>query len=77
MNFKLLDTIMAVNIKGPLIVSQAFYPNVKASKLKKLVERQLEQRHANGREAAARGHDLLSHEQGRAESRDADRRGQR
>jgi NAD(P)-dependent dehydrogenase (short-subunit alcohol dehydrogenase family) len=37
MNFALLDTIMAVNIKGPLIVSQAFYPNVKASKLKKLV----------------------------------------
>ena len=26
MNFALLDTIMAVNIKGPLIVSQAFYP---------------------------------------------------
>jgi NAD(P)-dependent dehydrogenase (short-subunit alcohol dehydrogenase family) len=37
MNFELLDTIMAVNIKGPLIVSQAFYPNVKAGKLKKLV----------------------------------------
>lgn len=37
MNYKLLDTIMAVNIKGPLIVSHAFYPNVKASKLKKLV----------------------------------------
>jgi NAD(P)-dependent dehydrogenase (short-subunit alcohol dehydrogenase family) len=37
MNFALLDTIMAVNIKGPLIVSQALYPNVKASKLKKLI----------------------------------------
>src|SRR3954467_7555651 len=37
MKFSLLDTMMAVNIKGPLIVSQAFYPNVKASKLKKLV----------------------------------------
>jgi NAD(P)-dependent dehydrogenase (short-subunit alcohol dehydrogenase family) len=36
-DFKLLDTIMAVNIKGPLIVSQVFYPNVKASKLKKLI----------------------------------------
>ena len=36
-NFKLLDTIMAVNIKGPLIVSQVFYPNVKASKQKKLI----------------------------------------
>ena len=28
---------MAVNIKGPLIVSQAFYENVKAGKLKKIV----------------------------------------
>ncbi len=37
LDFKLLDTIMAVNIKGPLIVSQAFYPNVKASSLKKIV----------------------------------------
>ena len=36
-NFRLLDTIMAVNIKGPLIVSEVFYPNVKASKLKKLI----------------------------------------
>jgi NAD(P)-dependent dehydrogenase (short-subunit alcohol dehydrogenase family) len=36
-DFKLLDTIMAVNIKGPLIVSQVFYPNVKASKLKKII----------------------------------------
>jgi len=37
MDFKLLDTIMAVNIKGPLIVSQTFFPNVQAGKLKKLV----------------------------------------
>ena len=37
LDFTLLDTIMAVNIKGPLIVSQAFYPNVKASTLKKIV----------------------------------------
>jgi len=36
-NFKLLDTIMAVNIKGPLIVSQVFYPNIKASRQKKLI----------------------------------------
>lgn len=35
--FELLDTIMAVNIKGPLIVSEVFYPNVRASKLKKLI----------------------------------------
>src|SRR5690606_22086088 len=37
MKFSLLDTMMAVNIKGPLIISQAFYPNVKASKQKKIV----------------------------------------
>jgi NAD(P)-dependent dehydrogenase (short-subunit alcohol dehydrogenase family) len=37
MNFALLDTIMDVNIKGPLIVSQAFYPNVTAGKIKKIV----------------------------------------
>jgi NAD(P)-dependent dehydrogenase (short-subunit alcohol dehydrogenase family) len=36
MDYKLLDTIMAVNIKGPLVVSQAFYPNVLASKQKKI-----------------------------------------
>jgi NAD(P)-dependent dehydrogenase (short-subunit alcohol dehydrogenase family) len=37
LDFELLDTIMDVNIKGPLIVSQALYPNVKASALKKIV----------------------------------------
>ena len=37
MDFELLDTIMDVNIKGPLIVSQAFYPNVKGGTLKKIV----------------------------------------
>jgi NAD(P)-dependent dehydrogenase (short-subunit alcohol dehydrogenase family) len=37
MDFALLDTIMDVNIKGPLIVSQTFYPNVKASTQKKIV----------------------------------------
>jgi NAD(P)-dependent dehydrogenase (short-subunit alcohol dehydrogenase family) len=37
LDFALLDTIMSVNIKGPLIVSQTFYPNVKASSLKKIV----------------------------------------
>ena len=37
MKYSLLDTMMAVNIKGPLIVSQAFYPNVLASKQKKLI----------------------------------------
>lgn len=37
LKYSLLDTIMAVNIKGPLIVSEAFYPNVKASRQKKIV----------------------------------------
>jgi NAD(P)-dependent dehydrogenase (short-subunit alcohol dehydrogenase family) len=37
LKYSLLDTVMAVNIKGPLIVSEAFYENVKASKQKKLV----------------------------------------
>jgi NAD(P)-dependent dehydrogenase (short-subunit alcohol dehydrogenase family) len=37
MSFELLDTIMDVNIKGPLVVSEAFYPNVRASALKKIV----------------------------------------
>jgi NAD(P)-dependent dehydrogenase (short-subunit alcohol dehydrogenase family) len=37
LDYRLLDTIMAVNIKGPLVVSQAFYPNVKAGGLKKLI----------------------------------------
>jgi NAD(P)-dependent dehydrogenase (short-subunit alcohol dehydrogenase family) len=35
--FSLLDTIMAVNIKGPLIVSEAFYKNVLASSQKKII----------------------------------------
>ena len=37
MKYSLLDTMMAVNIKGPLIVSEAFYPNVLASTQKKIV----------------------------------------
>lgn len=37
LKFSLLDTIMAVNIKGPLIVSEAFYPNVLASRQKKII----------------------------------------
>lgn len=37
MDFTLLDTIMDVNIKGPLIVTQALYENVKKSGLKKIV----------------------------------------
>jgi NAD(P)-dependent dehydrogenase (short-subunit alcohol dehydrogenase family) len=36
-DYDLLDTIMAVNIKGPLIVSEALYENVKASELKKII----------------------------------------
>lgn len=37
LDYGLLDTIMAVNIKGPLIVSEALYDNVKASDLRKIV----------------------------------------
>jgi NAD(P)-dependent dehydrogenase (short-subunit alcohol dehydrogenase family) len=37
LDYDLLDTIMAVNIKGPLVVSEALYENVKASRLKKIV----------------------------------------
>lgn len=37
LDYGLLDTIMAVNIKGPLIVSEAFYENVEASRLKKII----------------------------------------
>jgi NAD(P)-dependent dehydrogenase (short-subunit alcohol dehydrogenase family) len=37
LKYSLLDTIMAVNIKGPLMVSQALYDNVKASHQKKLI----------------------------------------
>jgi len=36
-DFGLLDTMMAVNIKGPLIVSEAFYENVRASDQKKII----------------------------------------
>src|ERR1700722_4468525 len=37
LKYSLLDTIMAVNIKGPLIVSETFYPNILASKQKKII----------------------------------------
>lgn len=37
LKYSLLDTIMAVNIKGPLIVSETFYKNVLASKQKKII----------------------------------------
>lgn len=37
MKFSLLDTILAVNVKGPLIVSQSFYKNVMASSQKKII----------------------------------------
>lgn len=37
LDFRLFDTIMAVNVKGPLIVSEAFLNNVKASKQKKII----------------------------------------
>jgi NAD(P)-dependent dehydrogenase (short-subunit alcohol dehydrogenase family) len=37
LKYSLLDTMMAVNIKGPLIVSEGFYKNVKASGGKKII----------------------------------------
>jgi NAD(P)-dependent dehydrogenase (short-subunit alcohol dehydrogenase family) len=37
MRYELLDTILSVNVKGPLLVSETLYPNVKAGKLKKIV----------------------------------------
>ena len=37
LKYSLLDTIMAVNIKGPLIVSEGLYKNVLASTQKKIV----------------------------------------
>jgi len=37
MRYELLDTILSVNVKGPLLVSEMLFPNVKASKLKKIV----------------------------------------
>ena len=37
MRYPLLDTILAVNVKGPLLVSEMLYDNVKASTLKKIV----------------------------------------
>jgi len=36
-DFALLDRIMAVNIKGPLLVTQAFYDNVRAGTQKKII----------------------------------------
>jgi NAD(P)-dependent dehydrogenase (short-subunit alcohol dehydrogenase family) len=37
LHYELLDTIMAVNVKGPLMVSEALLPNVKASKRKTII----------------------------------------
>jgi NAD(P)-dependent dehydrogenase (short-subunit alcohol dehydrogenase family) len=37
LKYSLLDTVMAVNIKGPLIVSEGLYKNVLASNQKKIV----------------------------------------
>ncbi|HTT01031.1 MAG TPA: SDR family oxidoreductase [Steroidobacteraceae bacterium] len=36
-NFTLMDTILAVNVKGPLIVSQSFYPNILLGHQKKII----------------------------------------
>jgi NAD(P)-dependent dehydrogenase (short-subunit alcohol dehydrogenase family) len=37
MDYELFDTIMAVNVRGPLVVSENFIANVRASRQKKLV----------------------------------------
>lgn len=37
MDYELFDTIMAVNVRGPLVVSENFIENVRASRQKKLV----------------------------------------
>jgi len=37
LNYKLFDTIMTVNVKGPLLVAEAFLDNVKAGKQKKII----------------------------------------
>jgi NAD(P)-dependent dehydrogenase (short-subunit alcohol dehydrogenase family) len=37
MDYALFDTIMAVNVRGPLMVSEAFIDNVRASAQKKLI----------------------------------------
>ena len=37
LRYQLLDTILAVNVKGPLLVSEMLFDNVKASRLKKMV----------------------------------------
>lgn len=37
LNYHLFDTIMSVNVKGPLMVSEAFLENVRASKQKKII----------------------------------------
>jgi NAD(P)-dependent dehydrogenase (short-subunit alcohol dehydrogenase family) len=37
LRYELLDTILAVNVKGPLLVSETLLPSVKASRLKKIV----------------------------------------
>jgi NAD(P)-dependent dehydrogenase (short-subunit alcohol dehydrogenase family) len=37
LRYPLLDTILAVNVKGPLLVSEMLFQHVKASRLKKIV----------------------------------------
>ena len=37
LSYRLMDTMLAVNVKGPLLISETFYANVKAGKLRKIV----------------------------------------
>lgn len=55
LKFSLYDTILAVNVKGPLIVSQAFYDNVKKSGQKKIIAISSSQGSLTGEAAPAPG----------------------
>ncbi len=72
MNYSLLDTVMAVNVKGPLLVSESFYPHVKASGLKKIVAISSSNGTLTGEKPPRPGR-FLSHQQGGVESGHADR----
>lgn len=55
LDWKLFDVIMAVNVKGPLIVTQAFLPNVKASAQKKVIAISSSNGSLTGKDTALRG----------------------
>ncbi len=73
LKYSLLDTIMAVNIKGPLIVSETFYKNVLASGQKKIIAVSSSNGTLTGEAVPASGRHVLPHEQGGPEPGNADR----